>query len=104
MLNHEEQKLAYNYARLHMDVERMKTLKNIEESSGSTKELFEKRYERLSTDLEVLNNASVFSRPKLEDFDKTDLANLIDEYVRSKGLNYEEGTIEDLIETLKSEG
>ena len=103
MLNQSQQRLAYNYSRLYLEIEMKKITDSLEGYTGSGVDVFKKKYELLEKNLEELNKANVFSRPKVEDFDSIELANLIDEFVRAKGLSLED-SIEDVIETLKGEG
>ena len=103
MLNQSQQRLAYNYSRLYLEIEMKKITDSLEGYTGSGVDVFKKKYELLEKNLEELNKANVFSRPKVEDFDSIELANLIDEFIRAKGLSLED-SIEYVIETLKSEG
>lgn len=103
MLNQSQQRLAYNYSRLYLEIEMKGITDALENYTGSGVDVFKKKYESLEKDLEELNRANVFSRPKVEDFDSIELANLIDEFIRAKGLSLED-SIEYVIETLKSEG
>jgi len=103
MLNQSQQRLAYNYSRLYLEIEMKKIADALENYTGSGIDVFKKKYESLEKDLEELNRASVFSHPRVEDFDSIELASLIGGFVTAKGLSLED-SIEDMIETLKSEG
>lgn len=103
MLNQSQQSLSYNYSRLYLESEMRRIMNALETYEGTGRELFEKKYQVLENDLDRLSRANVFSRPKVEDFDSVELANLIDEFVRTKGLSLED-SIEDVIEMLKNEG